>query len=114
MQKAKGIFAYISNYSEDTLENHVVQGFMYRKRNTITSAVVAPKKKWFFLFSECGFIRDDSDELSLDELPPFINPNVMYFFDADEKDSYPKSIHMRDIKEIRNVVMKLRTENNLL
>ena len=68
------------------------------------------------MFSEFGLISpSDSKEYSINDLPPFMNPNTFYYYvpTLEETPPYGK-IHVRDIIEIKKIDLKNPEADNIL
>ncbi|KAL4503082.1 hypothetical protein ABPG72_014311 [Tetrahymena utriculariae] len=116
MQKIKGIRPYFEKYEEEVLQNHVVQGFLYKKKEKLHTKIIQPTLRWFFFFSKYNLTENAShtNDFDLDDLPPFINPNVLYYYDSKYDDSKMQGeIHIKNIISIKKIDLKVEDGNIL-
>lgn len=51
----------------------------------------------------------------MDDLPPFMSPNVVYYYEPSLEESHPYGkFHVREIQEIRKIDLKSQEGDNLL
>lgn len=89
---------------------------MYKKKEKFGNKVVQPKLRWFFIFSKYNLCENisNTNDFDLDDLPPFINPNVLYYYDSRYDDSKIEGeIHVKNIISIKKIDLKVDRDNIL-